>query len=121
MKPRSQLPPMPTNPGLANETPERGWKRAKAMDPTVADLYTGLKSPAEVFHVGEYIRDEMIERGMTPADMQRATGISYMRWVLLRKGKVGLRGAEAEALERIGWGSALTWMAINLRWKKAQK
>lgn len=77
--------------------------------------------PAEVFHVGEYIGDEMDERGMDCIDMERATGISYRRWAQLCACDVGLLGHEAEALERIGWGSSIMWMHLNLAWQKAPR
>lgn len=53
---------------------------------------------------------------MTPLDMEHATGIPHHRWLRLCDGEVGLLGYEAEALERIGWASALTWMTLNRRW-----
>lgn len=100
--------PRPTNPGLAKETPAQGWSQA-------------VPQPAEVFHPGEYIHDEMLERGMSRLDMERATGISHERWLLLCDMQVGLLGSEAEALERIGWGSALMWLALNRRWHERTK
>lgn len=75
-------------------------------------------TPAEVFHVGDYLRDEMDERNITTTELEKATGIRINRWEDLLARRVNLLGAEAEALERIGWGSALTWLALNHRFVK---
>jgi plasmid maintenance system antidote protein VapI len=75
--------------------------------------------PAEVFHPGEYLADELDERHWTAETLEAATGIAEIRWANVLNKSRCLLASEAEALERIGWGSAIMWLTLGRRWKTA--
>lgn len=75
-------------------------------------------TPAEVFHPGEYLADEMAERGWTVEYLADVTGIDTDVWQETLDKRAGIRGTQAEALERIGWGSAVMWLHLSRAYRK---
>src|SRR5688572_12537898 len=78
--------------------------------------------PAEPFHPGEYIADEIEARGWTYDDLAAVTGISKRQIINLLQGKSGITPETAIALaEAFGEGhDAIGWMNLQAAYELAQ-
>jgi addiction module HigA family antidote len=82
-----------------------------------------IKTPAndlqagDVFHVGEYISEEMEARDMKQVELSEALEISKSEMSLILNGKRNLTILLALNLEKI-WGiNALIWMRLQIRYQ----
>ena len=73
--------------------------------------------PGNVFHVGEYIGEEMEARGMKQVELAKALDISKSEISLILSGKRSLTIPMALKLEK-AWGiNALLWMRLQVRYQ----
>lgn len=74
--------------------------------------------PAEVFHPGEFLKDELEERNLTAIQFSQRTGIPIDTLNLILECKIALRGWMAERIGvHLGTG-AIFWMNLNLAFYK---
>lgn len=71
------------------------------------------KAPAEVFPVGEYIREELTARGWTYADLAGRTGLSTQEVEDICAGIKPFLAKHAAAVGRAFGTSATVWLNLN--------
>lgn len=75
--------------------------------------------PVDVFHPGEYLQDELTERGWTQEDFAEITGISRRQIINLIKGKSGITIESATAIANAFGQEPLTWMNLQISYELA--
>ena len=73
--------------------------------------------PGDIFHVGEYITEEMDARGIKQVELAKALDISKSEISLILGGKRSLTIPMALKLEKIWGTNALTWMRLQIRYQ----
>lgn len=66
------------------------------------------------FHPGEYIQEELAERGMSQRELARQMGRPYQAVNEIVKGRKAVTAETALDLERVFGGSAETWMNLQV-------
>ena len=66
------------------------------------------------FHPGEYIQEEIDERGMSQRELARQLGRPYQSVNQILKGKKAVTADTAIDLERVFGGNAETWLNLQL-------
>ena len=66
------------------------------------------------FHPGEYIQEEIDERGMSQRELARQLGRPYQSVNQVLKGKKAVTADTAIDLERVFGGNAETWLNLQL-------
>ena len=66
------------------------------------------------FHPGEYIQEEIDERGMSQRELARQLGRPYQSVNQILKGKKAVTADTAIDLERAFGGNAETWLNLQL-------
>ena len=77
--------------------------------------------PAEAYHPGEYIRDELRARKWKHADFAAAIGISLRGLRLVMDGKQSLLPSIARAIGRQFRTSAALWMGLQMAFDSARE
>jgi HTH-type transcriptional regulator/antitoxin HigA len=75
--------------------------------------------PAEPFHPGEYIEDELNARGWTHEDLASVTGISRRQLINLIQGKSGITPDTAIALAEAFSQEPVVWMNLQTSYELA--
>ena len=73
--------------------------------------------PGDVYHVGEYISEEMEARNMKQVELAKALDISKSEMSLILNGKRSLTIPMALKLEKIWSINALLWMRLQVRYQ----
>ena len=73
--------------------------------------------PGDVYHVGEYISEEMEARNMKQVELAKALDISKSEMSLILSGKRSLTIPMALKLEKIWSINALLWMRLQVRYQ----
>ena len=71
------------------------------------------REPAEVFHPGEYLRDELEARSWSDEAFSQLTGITIEALRNVLEGKSGLLGWMAERIGNALGTSATFWIRLN--------
>lgn len=79
------------------------------------------KKPAEVFHPGEHIIDELCERWWSSKYLSRISGISFNKLGGILEGTADIDSDVANSLSRIFGTSAEYWMNLQRAWNEFQK
>ncbi len=74
--------------------------------------------PAEVFPPGEYLRDELDERGWDCAALAARTGLSVLEVTAILNGSQPILVRTAEKLERALGTSAVMWLRLQKYYEK---
>ena len=75
--------------------------------------------PAEIFHPGEFLKEELAERKVTQKDAAEALGISPQFLGDVLAGKRGVSAALAVRLGKYLGTTALFWMRLQDQWDMA--
>jgi addiction module HigA family antidote len=70
--------------------------------------------PADIFHPGDIIYEEMKYRGMSQKDLAEALGLSKSEMSLIINGKRNVTVALAVKLEKVFGVKAETWMNLQM-------
>ena len=79
------------------------------------------RQPAEVFHPGEYLQDELTERKWTPLEFSQRTGIPIEKINSILEEKSPVLGWMAERFSLVLGTSAVFWSNLNLIFYKQQR
>lgn len=77
--------------------------------------------PAEVFAPGEYIQEEIDERGWIREQLAWALGLSQVEVVELLKGRSRVTPEIAERLAKLFGTSAQMWLSLQAAYDRAKK
>jgi HTH-type transcriptional regulator/antitoxin HigA len=79
------------------------------------------KKPAEVFHPGEHIIDELCERWWSSKYLSRISGISFNKLGGILEGTADIDSDVANSLSRIFGTSSEYWMNLQRAWDERDK